>query len=158
VHDIHIRLATILDQSKISSHNAALARETEEKILHAQRGEKGVQTLLENREKGFYLLATRRDAAGNEKIWGQLLCLAEWSDWQNGVYWWLQSVYVIPGKRRQGIFRALFHALKELAEEEAEVLGLRLYVEKDNAVARKTYECLGFMESSYVIYETQAPK
>ena len=62
----------------------------------------------------------------------------EWSDWRNGDIWWIQSVYVHPDYRRQGVFRSLYGHLRTLAESDPGVVGLRLYVEQENQAARAT--------------------
>ena len=30
------------------------------------------------------------------RLLGQLMITYEWSDWRNGAFWWIQSVYVVP--------------------------------------------------------------
>ena len=77
----------------------------------------------------------------------------EWSDWRNGDVWWLQSVYVHADYRRQGVFRALKQHLESLAEADPDVVGLRLYVERDNGHAQKTYNSLGFQSAGYLVME-----
>ena len=77
----------------------------------------------------------------------------EWSDWRNGLFWWVQSVYVRPSYRRQGLYRELYARVKELAEQEPSVCGYRLYVERGNEAAQKAYESLGMHETEYKMYE-----
>jgi ribosomal protein S18 acetylase RimI-like enzyme len=77
----------------------------------------------------------------------------EWSDWRNGDIWWLQSVYVHPDFRRQGVFRALFEHLRREAEADPGVVGLRLYVEEQNAHAHATYKTLGLKPGGYFVME-----
>ncbi|MDA0979409.1 MAG: GNAT family N-acetyltransferase, partial [Proteobacteria bacterium] len=79
----------------------------------------------------------------------------EWSDWRNGLFWWVQSVYVEPSVRGQGIFSAMYEQVKQLASEDARVCGIRLYVEKDNQRATRTYEKLGMTETEYRIMEEE---
>jgi GNAT superfamily N-acetyltransferase len=76
----------------------------------------------------------------------------EWSDWRNGDWWWLQSVYVVPEHRRHGVFRALYADVERRAIERADVVGIRLYVERDNARAQRTYASLGMHEDHYRMY------
>ena len=77
----------------------------------------------------------------------------EWSDWRNGLIWWIQSVYVRPDWRRQGIYRRLYEQIQQLARQNSSVRGLRLYVEKDNTIAQRTYCALGMYKSDYLLFE-----
>jgi ribosomal protein S18 acetylase RimI-like enzyme len=77
----------------------------------------------------------------------------EWSDWRNGIFWWIQSVYVRPEHRRRGIYTKMYDYVKNLAADMPDVLGFRLYVEKDNIEAQKTYHALGMNETYYKLYE-----
>ena len=79
----------------------------------------------------------------------------EWSDWRNGDWWWIQSVYVPDAHRRQGVFAALYRHVEQLARDTPGVVGLRLYVERDNANAQRTYEALGMRDAGYRIFETR---
>src|SRR3546814_8999658 len=71
----------------------------------------------------------------------------EWSDWRNGDWWWIQSVYVVPASRRRGMFAALYRHAEALARATPGVIGLRLYVERGNEVARRTYAALGMVDA-----------
>jgi len=77
----------------------------------------------------------------------------EWSDWRDGLFWWIQSVFVTKEFRRQGVYKAMYEKIQTMAESEPDVIGFRLYVEKDNRVARNVYETLGMQESDYRLYE-----
>mmetsp|Transcript_15086 Transcript_15086/g.44460 ORF Transcript_15086/g.44460 Transcript_15086/m.44460 type:complete len:136 (+) Transcript_15086:461-868(+) len=66
--------------------------------------------------------------------------------------WWIQSVYVKPEHRKQGIFRKLYDHTKEEARR-AGSCGLRLYADTNNTRAHATYESLG-MTSHYQVYES----
>jgi GNAT superfamily N-acetyltransferase len=145
--DLTIRAATPADEEVVARFNAALALESEHKQLHEPTLRAGVRALLADRHKGFYTLAER----GGEVV-GQTLITFEWSDWRNGWYWWIQSVYVRADARRAGVFRALFAHLKAKALADTEVIGLRLYVERDNDRARRTYTELGMIEEPYFLH------
>ncbi|MDE0308288.1 MAG: GNAT family N-acetyltransferase [Acidiferrobacterales bacterium] len=82
----------------------------------------------------------------------------EWSDWRDGVQWWLQSVYVRSDFRRKGIFRKLWNFTAKLASEDSNVCGIRLYVEKDNKPAQETYRSIGMEATNYLVYETTLRK
>jgi ribosomal protein S18 acetylase RimI-like enzyme len=79
----------------------------------------------------------------------------EWSDWRCGDWWWIQSVYVEPAHRRSGVYRALYEHVLELAKATPEVCGMRLYVERENANAQRTYESLGMRDAGYAMYEDE---
>jgi ribosomal protein S18 acetylase RimI-like enzyme len=144
--DLTIRPATPADEDTVVRFNAALAWESEGKTLHEPTLRAGVRALLADRHKGFYTVAERGEA-----VVGQVLITFEWSDWRNGWYWWIQSVYVAAEARRGGVFRALYDHLKAAAQADPTVIGLRLYVETDNARARRTYAQMGMEEEPYLL-------
>ena len=69
---------------------------------------------------------------------GCLMITKEWSDWCNGDYWWLQSVYVVPAFRRRGIFFAMVDAVRQRGRAAGNVARLSLYVERTNETAKRT--------------------
>ena len=125
-----------------------MARETEEKEVSTEVAEAGVAGLFERPGAGFYVVAER----GGE-VAGSLMVTPEWSDWRNGWFWWVQSVYVRPEHRRAGIYRALYEHVRLDAAGTPDVCGLRLYVERENEGARAVYQRLGMEETSYRLYE-----
>ncbi len=144
-----VRRAVISDAEHIASFNCSMALETEGVRLDCNRVLDGVRALLRDDTKGFYLLALD----GGQPV-GQAMITHEWSDWRNGVFWWIQSVYVDPHFRKRGIFMLLFRTLTEEAHRTPGICGLRLYVDRDNASAQKTYEKLGMKKTEYEIFET----
>jgi ribosomal protein S18 acetylase RimI-like enzyme len=146
--DLTIRTATADDAETLVHFNQQMAEETEGKDLDLETVRNGVQALFDDPSRGFYLLAMQ-----DETIVGSLMITTEWSDWRNGTFWWIQSVYVRPEARRDGVYTALHREVRHRARETDEVCGLRLYVERDNATARETYEALGMTETSYRMYE-----
>ncbi|MCU0704053.1 MAG: GNAT family N-acetyltransferase [Fimbriiglobus sp.] len=141
---LHIRPGTLADEGAAVAFNVAMALETEGKTLHEPTLRAGVRAALADPAKGFYLMAER----GGEVV-GQLMVTTEWSDWRNGWYWWIQSVYVKPEARGAGVFRALFEHLKAKAVADPSIIGMRLYVEHDNARAKAVYAKLGLSEEPY---------
>jgi ribosomal protein S18 acetylase RimI-like enzyme len=129
-----------------------MALETEGKALIAERIDAGVRRLLVTPALGFYVVAE-----GQEGVVACLMVTQEWSDWRNGLFWWIQSVYVKPDWRRQGVYRRLYAHVRELAQADAAVCGFRLYVEKDNKAAQATYAALGMNPTDYLIYEELKP-
>ncbi len=146
---VDIRKATRQDLQHLVNFNQAMAWETEQKNLDEAVLAAGVGAVLENPEHGFYLVAEQDGviAAG-------LMVTYEWSDWRNGQFWWVQSVYVLPDFRRHGLYSALYDKVKQLASEQGDVPGIRLYVEKDNQAAQSTYIKNGMQESHYLMFET----
>ena len=144
-----IRSARPADAGVVADFNRQLAWETEHKQLDPQVLASGVARLLGDPNRGFYLLAE----SGGEVV-GQLMATFEWSDWRDGWFWWLQSVYVREDHRRGGVFRALFAELVNRARSAGNVIGLRLYVEKDNTRAHATYEHHGLKNAGYLVRES----
>ena len=142
------------DTPFIADCNLRLARETERRQLDHATVTAGVRALLKDAAKGTYFVA---ESAGVPV--GQLLITHEWSDWRNGNFWWIQSVYVLEPFRGAGLFRALFKQVRTRARKRKDVCGLRLYVAADNARAQQAYRRLGMDKTHYEIFETEfAPK
>ena len=134
------------DSTTIVEHNCAMALETEGKVLAAELGVKG---LFDRPQFGFYLLANI-----GEKPAASLMVTYEWSDWRNGVFWWIQSVYVKTEFRRQGIYAAMYSELKKMASEShTPVCGFRLYAETENIKAHATYMSSGMNACNYIMFE-----
>lgn len=148
--DVRIRLAASEDAEVIAGFNVAMAMETEGKELSPEVVGRGVRGLFENPKYGFYVVAER----GGEIV-GSLMITYEWSDWRNGVFWWIQSVYIRPDSRRMGVFTMLYEFLRGEARREGRVCGLRLYFERTNETAETTYRNLGMTRSSYHIFEEE---
>lgn len=145
---IIIRDATSADAAIITTFNATMAEETEDKALDCDTLLAGVSALLQDDTKGHYWLACDKDLPV-----GQIMVTWEWSDWRNGYFWWIQSVYVAPSHRRRGVFRALYDTVENAAKQSQNAVGIRLYVEKDNANAISTYDAIGFTDAGYLLLE-----
>ena len=145
---ISIRVANIQDVAALVDFNQSMALETENKKLDSAILSKGVGELIADPNKGFYLVAEQ-----NSQVVGSLMVTTEWSDWRNAVFWWIQSVYIVPQSRRQGIYALLYTKVKELAQKNGNICGFRLYVEKENTIAQRTYEAMGMKQSHYLMYE-----
>jgi len=152
--NVQIRRATLADRETISTFNAALARETEARILDGHFLRAGVESILQDPNKGWYAVAVNPSGSVRSEIVGQILITFEWSDWRNGNFWWLQSLYVDQRFRQQGVLRQLYDYVYGQARENAEkVCGFRLYVERENHQARQVYAHMGFQETPYQMYE-----
>ncbi|MBI3665813.1 MAG: GNAT family N-acetyltransferase [Acidobacteria bacterium] len=143
-----IRAAAPSDAPTIAAFNAAMARETEHIELDAKRLLDGVRAVLADRSKGFYTVAETEG-----RVVGQMMITFEWSDWRNGTFWWIQSVYVHPDFRSRGVFKELYAYITERAKSAGDVCGLRLYVEQENSRAQQTYQRLGMAKAPYAVYE-----
>ncbi len=149
--EILIRAARISDTDGIAAFNAAMALETENRILPPEIITAGVHNFLEHPEWGFYIVAE----SGGQVV-ACLMITYEWSDWRNGLFWWIQSVYVRPEFRRLGIYRKMYAHIHRAASADGKVCGLRLYVDRDNHRAQTTYSSLGMSKTHYLIFETTA--
>ena len=125
-----------------------MALETENKVLDEEIITAGVSSIINDSSKGIYWVMEM-----NKIIIGQLMVTYEWSDWRNGMMWWIQSVYVPKEHRRQGVYSKMYNNLIELAQLDSECCGIRLYVEKENKKAQKTYKKLGMKNAGYEIME-----
>jgi ribosomal protein S18 acetylase RimI-like enzyme len=142
------RPATPADAAVLAEFNRLLAWESEHKALDGAVLAAGVAAVLADPARGRYFVAEDGGA-----VVGQLLITTEWSDWRNGWFWWIQSVYVREDYRRRGVFRALYDHVAGEARRRGDVVGLRLYVEKDNRRAQATYDRLGLAGTGYLVLE-----
>jgi GNAT superfamily N-acetyltransferase len=145
---ISVRAAAPGDAGRLVEFNRALARETESRELDPSVLARGVARVLAEPERGRYFVA---EIGGG--VVGSLLVTTEWSDWRDGWFWWIQSVYVEPKARGRGVYAALHEHVREAARAEGDVVGLRLYVERENETAQRTYRRLGMSETAYLLYE-----
>jgi len=142
-----IRQARPEDADAITDFQKKMAWETEQFQLDNEKVTNGVLKVFAEPFRGRYWVAEDEGT-----VIASLLITFEWSDWRNTDVWWIQSVYVLPGFRRRGVFREMYKAVKEEADKQ-HVAGLRLYVETNNVPAQKTYESLGMQCQHYKMYE-----
>ena len=145
---ITVREATRADIPVLVRLNASMAQETESKSLDQDLLTMGTSAVFDDPHRGFYLVA---EAAG--RVVASLLITYEWSDWRNANFWWVQSVYVEPEWRRQGVYTTMHRWVHDTARSRLQVCGIRLYVDRDNAVAQSTYAKLGMASSRYDLLE-----
>ena len=145
---MEIRKATREDVDALIGFNEAMALETEGKKLFTGTLKKGVEAVFNDPHKGFYLVAEE-----DGRAIGGLMVTFEWSDWRNGWFWWIQSVYVNPEARGKRVYSQLYDFVKHEAEAAGNVCGFRLYVEKENGHAQRVYEKLGMERTYYLMYE-----
>ena len=146
---LHIRRAVPNDAEVIVAFNVALAAESEGRRLDRHVVARGVRRVVADPALGVYYVAEREGS-----VFGQLLITYEFSDWRDGTFWWIQSVYVEPASRRHGVYRALHEHVAQQARHAGNVCGLRLYVDRRNARARAVYQRLGLTPTEYELYES----
>jgi len=145
---LSIRRAGPTDAAIVTEFNRLLALESEGKTLDAAVLAAGVAAGLADPNKSVYFLAEE-----DGKAVGQIMYTLEWSDWRNGWFWWIQSVYVCAEARRRGVFRALYEHVEQAARADGNVIGLRLYVEQANHVAQETYRRMGMEAAGYFVFQ-----
>lgn len=143
-----VRQATIDDAHILINFQLKMARETERVELDKNAVTQGVTRVFCDSSKGSYIVAEEK-----KTVVGCLLLTYEWSDWRNGTVWWIQSVYVDPKYRSKGVFSQMYAFLKKKVTDADDVLGVRLYVDKNNKRAQKTYKALGMNAEHYLLYE-----
>ena len=145
---IQVRLAGPEDVATVVEFNAAMAWESENRVLDRDRLSSGVAAVFDSEQRGRYYVA---EVSG--RVAGQLLITTEWSDWRNGYFWWIQSVYVHPDYRRRGVYRRLHNHVLAEARGREDVCGIRLYVDRDNHRAQSVYASLKMGHSNYDLWE-----
>lgn len=143
-----VRKATSQDVDFIVDFQLQMASETEGVELELSTVTKGVSAVLNDSSKGQYYVCEI-----DGKVVSSLLTTFEWSDWRNGTILWIQSVYVLPKFRRKGVYRNMYSHIKELVLKDENLNGIRLYADKSNFAARKTYKILGMSPDHYVTFE-----
>lgn len=143
-----IRKAVLEDLETIVDFQMAMALETEELVLDCGVLTKGVQAALTDKNKGQIYVARE-----GEKIIGSLMITYEWSDWRNGWIWWIESLYVLPEQRKNGISKQMYGYIKSVVLADDTIKGIRLYVDKRNVRAQKVYDAIGMSGEHYTTYE-----
>ncbi len=144
---MHYREALPADASAIIDFQLAMARETEDLELDRDVLTRGVNAVFADPALGRYYIAE-----SDGRVIASLMITYEWSDWRNGMVWWIQSVYVIPEFRRRGVYAGLYDHVKSMVEQST-VRGIRLYVDKRNTPAQKVYTRLGMNGEHYQVFE-----
>jgi GNAT superfamily N-acetyltransferase len=145
---MEVRTATINDVESIVGFQLKMAGETEGIELDRPTVEQGVAAVINDIKKGRYYV-TEMD----NKVVASLLTTYEWSDWRNGTVLWIQSVFVLKEYRRKGIYRNMYAHIKKLVSEDNNLKGIRLYADKANNTAHKTYKQLGMSPDHYITFE-----
>ena len=139
----------VCDIDTIVQFQADMAMESEGCVLDKEKVIKGVTAAMLDDSKGIYWVAKYEG-----RTIGSLMITREWSDWNNEWYWWIQSVYVTPEYRKQGVYKAMYQKVKDAAKEN-NVSQIRLYADKTNLSAQKAYQSLGMHVSHYLMFEEE---
>lgn len=143
-----VRIATRDDAEEIARFNVLFAKETVNKNLSLALTKEGVDQVFAKFNNGFYLIA---ELSG--LIVGMTMITREWSDWNNGAYYCIQSIFALHGEDEKNVHDALLAKAKALAKEHYDVCGVRLYVHKDDKETQKMYEALGLHKTEYRLFE-----
>ena len=143
---MRVRKASPSDLDIIVDFIAEEAREAEGRTLQRETLERGIGAALQDDSIADYwlLVSDIGIACGCTSV------VKEWSDWNAGFYWWIQSMYIAPDCRGKGYLNTLLDAVAEAARTR-KCLELRLYVHKDNRAAMRAYEKAKFRDSPYLI-------
>ena len=147
---MEIRIASKDDVAALVEFNQAMALEAEHKSLDQDVLTAGVSAVFGDQAKGFYVVA---EDSGS--VAAGLMVTTEWSDWRNGWFWWIQSVYVRPEHRGLGLYGKMYEFVKAKAERAGNVCGFRLYVEKENERAQRVYEKVGMEKTYYLMFDEE---
>ncbi len=148
MQNIAYRRAQSADHQSIVDFQIAMAWETEAVRLDRTTCAAGVAAVFDKPSLGLYYVAEK-----DSRVIGVTLTTYEWSEWRNGIVWWIQSVYVLPEFRRQGIYSGIYAFIRGLAEADPEVRGIRLYVDRRNTAAQEVYTRLGMNGEHYQVFE-----
>ncbi|HCW09212.1 MAG TPA: GNAT family N-acetyltransferase [Cytophagales bacterium] len=143
-----IREATEKDIPHLLDFQLKMALETENLTLEISSLTSGVNKVFKDSTKGRYYVAEI-----NSEVVGCLMTTYEWSDWRDGTVVWIQSVYIIKEFRGKGVYREMYKYIQQLVNEAPDLKGIRLYVDKKNSGAQKTYQNLGMNGEHYQVYE-----
>ena len=149
---ITIRPSKREDIGKLVEFQLRLADETENVRLNEETVSAGMHALFDEPSRGTYYVAV-----SHAEIVGCFLITYEWSDWRNGMVWWLQSVYVAKNHRRQGVFKIMYDHLRQIISSDPGIIGLRLYVDKTNTRAQNVYASMGMNGDHYTVFEWMKP-
>jgi ribosomal protein S18 acetylase RimI-like enzyme len=146
VPDYTVRRATRDDIDTIVAFTRHEAREAEELELDVQAVTRGVRAAFDDPSLALYWIAesTSGQIAASTSI------VTEWSNFRGGKYWWVQSLFVAPEHRGQGLVDRLLNHLVAEAQA-AGALDVRLYAHESNERALRVYERCAFTRAPYVV-------
>ena len=146
--NLTVRIATRDDAGEVAKFNVLFAKETVQKNISLALTTEGVHQVFAKFNNGFYIIAELDGA-----IVGMTMITREWSDWNNGAFYCIQSIFVLRMEHEKEIHDAIFNKAKSLAKEHYDVCGVRLYVHQDDVETQKSYEKLGLHKTVYSLFE-----
>ena len=142
-----VRQAGPEDSKFLADNTADLSLETENKECNMELTTKFLKMALDRPNEIVYFIASSEG-----KDIASCGCTYEYNVVDNTMYLWYQSVFVAKDFRGKGVFRALFNHAQDIAKERG-YKGVRLYVERNNEVARTIYQKYGFEFVDLAIWE-----
>ena len=141
-----LRRATSSDLETIVAFTLEEAREAEGRELDPERARRGVRAGLEDPSVATYWVAE----SGDGRAVASTSVVREWSNFNGGYYWWIQSLFIEAEHRGSGLVELLLESVTEAAQA-AGALDLRLYAHRSNRRALEAYRRCGFDEAPYVV-------
>ena len=141
-----IRKATSEEIETIITFTLAEAREAEGRDSDVEAVRRGVRAAFDDPSLATYWVAETVDLT----IVASTSINTEWSDFHGGYYWWIQSLFIVPEHRGNGLVELLLDHLAAVAGR-ANALDLRLYAHHSNQRALHVYERCGFTVAPYTI-------
>ncbi len=143
-----IRKAKKDDAGQIAAFQLDMAQETESLQLDKNIVDRGVAQVFSDPSKGTYYVSEKKG-----RVIASLMTTYEWSDWRNGTVLWIQSVYVLPEFRGNGVYKKMYRHIQQLVEQDEQLKGIRLYVDQSNTRAQQVYQKLGMTAEHYQLFE-----
>jgi GNAT superfamily N-acetyltransferase len=144
--DYRLRSATSADIETIVAFTLEEAREAEGRELDPECARRGVRAGLEDPSLATYWVAE----SGDGRVVASTSVVREWSNFNGGYYWWVQSLFIEAEHRGSGLVDLLLDRVAEAAQA-AGALDLRLYAIRSNRRALEAYRRCGFDEAPYIV-------
>jgi GNAT superfamily N-acetyltransferase len=146
-----IRAATEADVDAVISFEQGLAQETEGKQLDDACIRRGVLVPLSKPYLARIFVAVHPEDPS--KYVGFMTIGTQWTEWRGGFMHWILSTFVNSEYRGAGVFSQLYNYVKATVIADRLSVGMRLYVERANERAQKTYKKLGMEVEDYVMFK-----
>lgn len=141
-----IRPATSDDIDVLVGFTLAEARDAERRTLDVEGARRGVHAAFDSPPRSTYWVAHTAEG----RVVGCMSVVTEWSNFLGGDFWWIQSLYILPEHRGQGLVDQLLAYLSARAMA-AGAIDLRLYGFDTNERAMRAYQRCGFGVTPYIV-------